>query len=133
MVACSGCGKALAESDVLYTSDARAVCDNCFGQADVRDIQTRASSLELGLAGVGLAIGVAPFAASVTTLSNVGGHVTYRDWVAIPGGAIAAGFGAAALVMTLRGRRKLGMLALAIGVVALGAYQLARGFGVFAS
>jgi TPR repeat protein len=56
----------------------------------------------------------------------------YRDWIAIGGGGIAAVLGLAAIAMALRTRPRPLMIASAAAVLALGGYQIARGFGAFA-
>lgn len=84
---------------------------------------------------VGLVAGIVPFMLSSSSSSSVtvNGHVvesTYRDNVAIAGGAVALLCGVLAAIAerkpsSVRGTR----LAMAVGVLALGAYQIARGFG----
>jgi len=79
---------------------------------------------------VGLGAAALPFLASVSRTTSIDGEVTYRDWIAIGGGAIAAACGVIALVLALRPRKgaTLGLAALA---VVGGGLQLARGFGAF--
>ncbi|HEY4055152.1 MAG TPA: hypothetical protein VGM39_01045 [Kofleriaceae bacterium] len=40
--ACSGCGAILADTDVLYTADARITCAQCFAKADLLETDKRA-------------------------------------------------------------------------------------------
>jgi len=42
-VACNNCGTAIAEADVLYTTDARIVCAKCYAAADILETDKRAA------------------------------------------------------------------------------------------
>jgi hypothetical protein len=84
---------------------------------------------------IGLVAGIIPllFSSSSSSSVTVNGQVvesTYRDNFAIAGGAVAIFCGVLAAISerkpsSVRSKR----LAMAIGMVALGAYQVARGFG----
>jgi len=129
---CSSCGKAVSGGDVLYTEDARVVCPTCFAKADVVATQQRASG-GTGSLVAGAIAGVVPFMIHVTSSSVVthNGEIvesSYRDWVAIGGGAIALVCGAIAVVAA-RAAGGGSRLALGALVVLLGAYQVVRGFG----
>lgn len=83
----------------------------------------------------GAIAGAVPFAISMAnaSYSTVNGEVvsaTYRDWVAIGGGAAAVICGLAAIAAFARAT-KLPLAAAGLAVVALGGYQIARGFGAF--
>jgi len=83
----------------------------------------------------GLVSGVLPFFLSTTTVETVNGVVTsYRDTAAIGGGGFASLIGLVGLVLALRGtgQGRGVAIGLALASLALGALQLARGFGVFA-
>lgn len=43
-VACNNCGTALAEANVLYTTDARIVCAKCYALADIVETDKRAAN-----------------------------------------------------------------------------------------
>lgn len=86
---------------------------------------------------VGVVAGVAPFVIHVSSSSTsyVNGQLvaaTYRDWVAVGGGAVAAICGIAQAILAARsdGSRSKNV-GLGLLLVALGGYQLASGFGMF--
>jgi len=133
-VACSACGQAVAGGDVLYTQNAEIVCPRCFARDDL--VATAARRDHRGL-GAGLAIGVIPFAFHVSWSSSttVNGEVTSytsRDAVALVCGALALLIALFAAPGALRGKARR-RRALCGAVLALGAFQLAQGFGAFNS
>lgn len=58
---CSGCGAMLAQSDVLYTSEARIVCAACFGKADIVETDKRAANNIRNAAVASLVAGLLSF------------------------------------------------------------------------
>ena len=86
---------------------------------------------------VGVVAGVTPFVIHVSSSSTsyVNGALiaaTYRDWVAVGGGAVAALCGIAQAILVARSELGRGKnVGLGLLLVALGGYQLASGFGVF--
>jgi TPR repeat protein len=82
----------------------------------------------------GAVVGALPFAFSFSIAStvSVNGVVTgtYRDYFAFAAGIVAIACGGIGAIAAPR-PRKANMLGLAVLVVVLGAFQLARGFGVF--
>lgn len=80
-----------------------------------------------GLLALGGAAGAVPFVISVASWNNG----TYRDWIAIAGGAVAAVCGVVAVLLAVRAKSGAGFVAGAALIAALGGYQLARGFGAF--
>jgi hypothetical protein len=106
----------------------------------IADMDEPGGDVSLSAAGktwlvIGLVASLVPFVMSSSTSSSVtiNGQVvesTYRDNIAIAGGAVALVCGVLAAVAerkpsVVRSKR----LAMAVGVILLGAYQLARGFG----
>lgn len=87
--------------------------------------------------GIGVFAGLVPFIIHVSTWSSVttNGRVvssTYRDYVALGCGIIAAALGVIAIVQARRSSLLRGKaIALGIGVALLGSFQIARGLGVF--
>lgn len=82
--------------------------------------------------------GLVPFVistASTSTVTENGRTVSfsYHDNVAIIGGVIAVLCGIVAATMAAKNKSGGTRLAIGIAVLALGAFQIARGFGVFAS
>ncbi len=84
-----------------------------------------------------LVAGLVPFAITMSSSSSrtVNGAVVasqYRDWVAVGGGAVAAGLGLVALSLLKRTApaQRVARIALICGLVALGGGQILRGFGV---
>jgi len=63
---CSGCGKSLAASDVLYTSDAKPICAACNAKADLLETDKRAANnivkAAWGAVGTGALAFFGPFA-----------------------------------------------------------------------
>lgn len=81
---------------------------------------------------------LAPFAVSLrritwATRDGVVTDVTYRDWIAIVGGALALALATTAAWRAARAlpRRTLAVV-LALGIAGLGGLQVARGFGLAA-
>ena len=129
--ACSSCATPVAEQALLYDAQARPVCQACFDRAP--PVSSGAGS-RMGAGIAGLVCGAIPFGVSFATTSSttMNGEVTsfvYRDWLAVVLGGLAIACGAVAVVGK-RDARSVGIAALAI---ALGALQVARGFGLFAS
>jgi TPR repeat protein len=90
------------------------------------------------LAIAGAVAGAVPFMISSTETSSVtvNGKVTdfhYRDNVALAGGGLAAILGLFAVVLAIRNRGGAVRILAAVGVLALGGFQIAKGLGVFAS
>ncbi|HEX4417368.1 MAG TPA: hypothetical protein VH165_05685 [Kofleriaceae bacterium] len=58
MQPCSGCGVALAQADILYTTDAQIVCAACSAKADLVETDKRAANTirSTGFASFGFAI-----------------------------------------------------------------------------
>jgi TPR repeat protein len=128
---CSGCATALVASDVLYGPDARPLCADCFAKVDLRATERRGQ--RFGVIATGGVVGLVPFAVSMSeaswsTVNGVVEHATYRDWFAVVGGVAAAML---ALFGLATSARRAGSIGLGCAVVALGALQIARGFGVF--
>ena len=98
------------------------------------DISLTTTDKSAAIAG-GIA-GIVPFVISAASTSSVteNGKVvsfSYRDNVAIALGAIAVVLGI--IAATTAAKHKTGRLVLGIAVIALGTFQIVRGFGVFAS
>jgi TPR repeat protein len=76
---CSSCGAALAQSDVLYTPNARVVCATCFAKHDLKASQMRANKVGISIVVVvgivALKVGVRQWAreSNETTTYSVGG------------------------------------------------------------
>jgi TPR repeat protein len=86
------------------------------------------------IAAAGAIAGAVPFIISTVSVSTVNGHITrYRDNVAIGGGGIALALGAVATVIAVRSKSRGAIIGGAVAVLALGGYQLAKGFGAFES
>jgi hypothetical protein len=123
--ACSACGKSLAQSDVLYDTEARVVCADCAGKAEIRGDERRAAR-NIKIAGITSAI------AGVVAFFALGTGVGLAFWPAIvttaASGVFAvngmAGPGAARFVAYLTpGERVTTWVSTGIGF-ALGAYEL---------
>ena len=87
------------------------------------------------LAIAGLIAGGVPFVISYSETSSTSenGRITsfhYRDKVAIAGGGLAVLLGLVALLLALRNRGGAARIGLAAGALALGGFQLVRGFGL---
>ena len=100
------------------------------------DISLSTTDKSAAIAG-GIA-GLVPFVISAASTSSVteNGHVvsfSYRDNVAIGAGVVAVLCGIVAAALAAKHKSGGARLAIGIAVLALGAYQIARGFGVFAS
>jgi len=85
---------------------------------------------------VAFAGGALPFMLQYQTIETVNGSVVhYRDWVAVAGGAVGSAFGVVAVIAALKATgdptRPMKILISALAF-ALGGFQIARGFGVFA-
>ena len=128
---CTSCGEAVAGSDVLYSTQAQIVCPRCFAQADLAMTLNRVNR---GPIYAGLVIGAIPFVAHLgwSNYASVNGVASgsSRDLVALACGAIALVFGVVALVSAF-GYGPPRKPAAAVLVIALGGFQLVRGFGVF--
>lgn len=130
---CQMCGKAIIGDEVLYTADAKVVCPGCFATADVAATASRSSGA-LGLLGAGAIAGVLPFFVHVSESSSVmvNGEVvsaTSRDYIALACGVVAALLGAITAAGAVRSKAGGAALAMRLAVIALGAYQIAHGFG----
>lgn len=135
---CSGCGAAVNTTDITYTPDARVMCPSCAAKMDVVAAQDRARPPWMGFAIAGAVVGAIPWFVSVSSSSSssVNGHVTsfvYRDWIAVGCGVVAALLGVMAAWMGRRSLIRMQAIVAGIAIVALGGYQVARGFGVFAA
>jgi hypothetical protein len=133
MQTCQLCGKAITGDEVMYTPDAKVVCPGCFDTADVAATVARSSGAT-GLAVGGAIVGAIPFFVHVTESSTVmvNGEVvsgTTRDYIALACGVVAALLGAIVAGGAIRSKAGGKALAIGLAVVALGAYQIARGFG----
>jgi hypothetical protein len=119
---------------VQYTSDARVVCDACADRVELVCATERARPK--GYAIAALLIALVPFGlsfseASWSSANGVVTSYTYRDWFAIVGGTTAAVLGAFHLYLAWRSRAPRSSFLLGVAALALGAVQLARGFGMF--
>lgn len=84
---------------------------------------------------IGVVAGLVPLGIQTSSSSAVfeNGRVvssTYRDWLAIGGGAVALGCGLLAAVLAVKAKQTQ-RIAIGLAVLALGAFQIARGLGVF--
>jgi hypothetical protein len=100
------------------------------------DISLSTTDKSAAIAG-GIA-GLVPFvinAASTSSVTENGQIVSfsYRDNVAIAAGVVAVLCGIVAAAMAAKNKSGGTRLAIGIAVLALGAFQIARGFGMFAS
>jgi hypothetical protein len=100
------------------------------------DLSLSTSDKSAAIAG-GIA-GLIPFVISSVSTSSVTENgvtiaSTYRDNVAIGAGAVALVLGIVAAALAAKNKTGSTRLAIGIAVIALGAFQIARGFGVFAS
>jgi hypothetical protein len=134
MQTCQMCGKAIMGDEVMYTTDAKVVCPGCFDTADVAVAATRSSGASGLLAGGAIA-GLIPLFVHISESSTVmvNGEVvnaTTRDYLALACGVVAALIGGIAAAGAVRSKAGGRALAIALAVVALGAYQIAHGFGV---
>ena len=116
----------------MHDRDADSTFDPC---ADEPGASTPTTT---GLLWLALAAALAPFAVSLrritlATSDGVVTDVTYRDWIAIAGGAVALTLATTAAWRAARAlpRRTLAV-ALALGLAGLGGLQVARGFGLVA-
>lgn len=76
-----------------------------------------------------------PLLVSTSSVTENGQTIasSYRDNVAIGAGAVAVLLGIIAAAMAAKNKSGSTRLAIGVAVIALGVFQLARGFGVFAS
>lgn len=86
---------------------------------------------------VGLVALALPFLVSTASSSSstVDGEVVsfvYRDWTAVGGGVVAVACGAISLLLLRRTVNKLPRIAIAVALLAIGGFHIARGFGVMA-
>ena len=132
---CAVCGVAISGSDVMYTSDARAVCTKCFGTMDAANAAFLAAPSHK-FAVAGWVLGAIPFFIHISSteslvVNEATASVVYRDWLAVGCGIAAAVLGALALRAAPKEqpqRKKAmtgGFIALGLGLL-----QIARGFGV---
>lgn len=133
MQTCQMCGTAIAGDEVLYTADARIVCAGCFGKADVAATASRSSGA-VGLYAAGAITALIPFNFHVSESSSVmvNGQVveaTSRDYIALICGVIAMMLGAIGTVRAIRSKARGAAIAGWFVIIALGAYQIARGLG----
>lgn len=133
MQTCQMCGTAITGDEVLYTADARVVCRGCFDTADVAAATARSAG-GVGLLTAGAIAGVIPFLfhASESSTVVVNGEVVNamsRDYVALACGAVAALLGAIAAYGAVTSKAGGAALLMRLAIVALGAYQIARGLG----
>jgi TPR repeat protein len=96
------------------------------------------SSSWIGLATAGGIAGAVPFAIqsatySVTTVDGAVTSFVYRDWLAVVCGVAAAILAIATLRAAPRNLIRKQAIAAGLGLLVLGAAQIARGFGVFAT
>ena len=127
---CASCGKSVAPDRLLW-SDNGEICPDC---SEAAETAAKGRSLP-PLLLIGLVAGAAPLAITITTTEStvVNGiaEVIYRDYVAIIGGILALICALQparlALKKELAGGTNLAILA---AVIALGVFQLARGFGL---
>jgi cytochrome bd-type quinol oxidase subunit 2 len=132
--ACGSCGKLMRSDAVLYTAAAVPVCTVCYARADIAATQERAARAGSSAGRVGVVASIIPLLFHVTSTSavTVNGEVvgtTFRDWIAIGCGPITAVCGVAAIVAA-RSRASGRWLVIGAVLVVVGAYHLARGFGV---
>ena len=106
------------------------MCDACSIELAAATPLRRPAALTAAIAG-GIA-GLVPFVLTVTTtkIATTNGHsvVTFRDWAAVGGGAVAALCGLVAIALAAR-TRAASTIGLGVVVLALGGLQLGRGFG----
>ncbi|HEY4239486.1 MAG TPA: hypothetical protein VGM88_06705 [Kofleriaceae bacterium] len=135
--ACAGCGKTIAAAETLYSTTGKPICQACFDKQDLA--ATRAAG-KWTLPGIAAAFGIAPFLFSASSYSvemenNKVTHFSYHDPIAIMGGIACA---VLAIVLFLRATKsspelggKASRYLIPLALLALGAVQIARGFGVF--
>ena len=70
---CSGCGKGLAQAEILYTADARPVCAACSAQADLLETDKRAAGNIVKAGWAALGAGALAFVGPIALL----GIITY--------------------------------------------------------
>jgi len=132
---CSVCGVAVSGASVLYAPDGRIVCPACSSKLGPPLDASKPPWRMFAIAGV--VVAAAPFAVHMSTSSSTtfNGEVTsfiYRDWIAIICGVVAVMLGGIAVIVARREQlRRALAIAAGVGVAALGAIQIARGFGVF--
>src|SRR5258705_10659198 len=99
------------------------------------DISVKAGDKPLMI--LGAIAGAVPFiisstSTSSTTVNGVVTSFTYRDNVALAGGAVAAVCGLIAVALAVKNKGGAARIGAALAVLALGGYQVARGLGVVA-
>ena len=132
MKSCETCGKEVNENELLMSSQGE-VCAEC---SEKEDSKSKMGGLPLTTI-IGFIAGLVPFFFRVVTSSSttINGKtsVSYFDYAALAGGALAIIMGIVSIVTVLR-TRKDGLattpLALAVLCILLGGFQLLRGFGV---
>ena len=132
---CVSCARTISGSDMLYTAAGALVCPACFDKADLAATIQRKPA-PWALVYIGAIVGLIPLlvrmgSATVITIDGAVVEESYRDWVAIGGGFVALGCGLVAAGLSLSSRPITQQLGLAVAVLALGAFQLMRGFGQF--
>ncbi|CAN5713887.1 hypothetical protein BH11MYX2_BH11MYX2_04860 [soil metagenome] len=73
---CSGCGTILADTDVLYTADARITCAKCFAQADILETDKRAGQGIKAAAFSAFGLTLLSLVFNPFFLCNIGGAIT---------------------------------------------------------
>jgi hypothetical protein len=115
----------------MYAPDGRIVCPKDFANIDVAEAMRRAAPWRKSAVSGGV-VGAVPFIIHVSSSTSSPAGFVYRDWIAILCGLAAVALGGVALWQA-RGEtvRRSAAFAAGIAVLALGAYQVASGFGVF--
>ena len=115
----------------MYAPDGRVVCPKCFANIDVAEAMARAAPWRKSAIS-GAVVGAVPLFVSVSSSTSTPGSFVYRDWIAILCGIAAAALGGVSLWQARSETiRRSTALAAGIAVVALGLYQVAKGFGTF--
>lgn len=141
MDSCTVCGKQLDKSQLLFTASG-LVCEPC--NFEQESVAPEKALTPIGIGG--LVVGLIPFVISFRQSSSTSVTVTTEgveqtvsesgssfDYVALPAGALAIVLGVGALILALRSSSKVKAtrLAIAAGVLAIGAFQVVRGLGLF--
>ena len=127
---CASCGLNFCETKMVYSENGM-VCAIC-------DVDNQSKPLNAGplhpVALFGIVTGMLPFFFSLaeTTTTTINGQTTteYFDVVGAAGGGLACLAGAAAVVFAMRSDKKMPVIAVGAGVLALGLYQLLHGLGI---
>lgn len=114
----------------------RVLGDIVFAEAAMNEDVASSSTGWRTLLIAGAIAGAVPFMASYsqtsTTVVNGVASSTFRDWVAVGAGGLAIVLALAAIASLAKSKR-MKEIAMGVAVLALGGYQVARGFGVFDS